>query len=68
LSTGARPMTHAERIQRVEPHHPELPVTRRCELLAVARFTVYDYRAQDATDAQALHAPAGRGFGGAVGI
>ena len=34
-------MTHAERIERVEPHHPTLPVTRQCELLAVARSTVY---------------------------
>ena len=34
-------MTHAERFHRVEPHHPELPVTRQCELLAVARSTVY---------------------------
>ena len=34
-------MTHAERLHWVEPHHPELPVTRQCELLAVARSTVY---------------------------
>ena len=34
-------MTPAERIERVEPHHPTLPVTRQCELLAVARSTVY---------------------------
>ena len=34
-------MTPAERIERVELHHPTLPVTRQCELLAVARSTVY---------------------------
>ena len=39
--TSARQVTPAERLQSVEHHHPELPVTRQRELLAAARSTVY---------------------------
>jgi putative transposase len=34
-------MTRAERMCRVERETPALPVTRQCELLALARSTVY---------------------------
>ena len=34
-------MTRAERIQRVEPQHPTLPVSSQCTLLALPRSSVY---------------------------
>ena len=39
--TSARQMTRAERIQRVEPQHPALPVSAQCKLLALPRSSVY---------------------------
>ncbi len=43
-------MTRAERFDRVEPKHPDLPVTRQCELLALPRSSVYYARGNTVDD------------------
>lgn len=44
-------MTRAERLARVERETPSLPVTRQCELLALARSSVYYERQPSVSEA-----------------
>src|SRR3990167_1873448 len=44
-------MTRAERLERVEREAPALPVARQCELLALARSTVYYGRGSAVSEA-----------------